>query len=79
MFICQLANSRSHQHIGVGYNVIVLNRKSLKSFEVELVTADNVEITPEYVILHAMCEDATVRTGFPVPQRQYSICDGCIL
>ncbi len=46
LFICQLANSRSHQHLG---------------------------------ILHGIGEEATVRTGFPVPQRQYSICDGCIL
>ncbi|KAK1021208.1 hypothetical protein LTS16_026668 [Friedmanniomyces endolithicus] len=79
LFMCQLANSRSHQHIGVGYNVLVLNRKSLENFEVELVTAANVEITPEYVILHAIGEGGTVRTGFPVRQRQYSIYDGCIL
>ncbi|KAK5729730.1 hypothetical protein LTR17_011696 [Elasticomyces elasticus] len=35
-----------------GFEVVMLNRKSLDNFEAELTSADDVEITPEYVVLH---------------------------
>lgn len=46
LFVCQLAGP-SHTR----YSVIILNRKSLDNFIVELVSAENVEITESYVIL----------------------------
>lgn len=52
LFVCQLA-SPSYSR----YSVIILNRKSLDNFIVELVSADNVEITDSYVILQSQGED----------------------
>ncbi|KAK4891867.1 hypothetical protein LTR27_009566 [Elasticomyces elasticus] len=40
-----------------GFKVVMLNRKSLDNFEAELTSADDVEITPEYVILQATGPD----------------------
>lgn len=51
LFICKLTGAR--------YNAIILNRKSLDNFIKELVSADDVEITEQYVILQAMGEDGT--------------------
>lgn len=52
LFVCQLAGT-SHTR----YSVIILNRKSLDNFIVELVSAENVEITDSYVILQTPGED----------------------
>ncbi|KAK4548462.1 hypothetical protein LTR36_009372 [Oleoguttula mirabilis] len=51
LFICQLTGAR--------YNAVILNRKSLDNFIKELVSADDVEITEQYVILQAAGEDGT--------------------
>ncbi|KAK5125556.1 hypothetical protein LTR85_000667 [Meristemomyces frigidus] len=51
LFICQLTGSR--------YNAVILNRKSLDNFIKELVSADDVEITEQYVILQATGDDGT--------------------
>lgn len=48
LFVCQLASANYSR-----YSVIILNRKSLDNFIVELVSADNVEITDSYVILQS--------------------------
>ncbi|KAK0356812.1 hypothetical protein LTR91_007552 [Friedmanniomyces endolithicus] len=50
LFVCQLE--------GPGrYSAMILNRKGLENFTTELVNADDVEVTEEYVILQAMSED----------------------
>lgn len=46
LFVCQLAGASYPR-----YSVIILNRKSLDNFIVELVSAEHVEITDSYVIL----------------------------
>ncbi|KAM0705045.1 hypothetical protein Q7P35_007832 [Cladosporium inversicolor] len=46
LFVCQLAGANYSR-----YSVIILNRKSLDNFIVELVSAESVEITDSYVIL----------------------------
>ena len=46
LFVCQLAGAHYSR-----YSVIILNRKSLDNFIVELVSAESVEITDSYVIL----------------------------
>lgn len=48
LFVCQLAGTAYSR-----YSVIILNRKSLDNFIVELVSAENVEITDSYVILQS--------------------------
>jgi hypothetical protein len=48
LFVCQLAGANYSR-----YSVIILNRKSLDNFIVELVSAENVEITDSYVILQS--------------------------
>jgi hypothetical protein len=48
LFVCQLTSASSPR-----YSVIILNRKSLDNFIVELVSAENVEITDSYVILQS--------------------------
>ena len=52
LFVCQLAGANYSR-----YSVIILNRKSLDNFIVELVSADNVEITDSYVILQSPSAD----------------------
>ncbi|KAK5680967.1 hypothetical protein LTS10_006727 [Elasticomyces elasticus] len=50
LFICHLE--------GMGkYNAMILNRKSLENFEAELKSADDVEISEEYVILQSTMGD----------------------
>ncbi|KAL1590479.1 hypothetical protein WHR41_00683 [Cladosporium halotolerans] len=56
LFVCQLAGA-SHSR----YSVIILNRKSLDNFIVELESANNVEITDSYVILQTPAEDGTLQ------------------
>ncbi|KAK5134949.1 hypothetical protein LTR08_005900 [Meristemomyces frigidus] len=50
LFVCKLTGAR--------YNVVILNRKSLDTFIVELVSGDDVEITEQYVILQTTGEDS---------------------
>ena len=52
LFVCQLAGANYSR-----YSVIILNRKSLDNFIVELVSAENVEITDSYVILQSPNDD----------------------
>ena len=52
LFVCQLAGASFSR-----YSVIILNRKSLDNFIVELVSAENVEITDSYVILQSPNDD----------------------
>jgi len=52
LFVCQLSGASYSR-----YSVIILNRKSLDNFIVELVSAENVEITDSYVILQTPGED----------------------
>lgn len=51
LFVCQLTGAR--------YTVVIPNRKSLDNFITELLSADDVEITEQYVILQATGEDGT--------------------
>ncbi|KAK5706699.1 hypothetical protein LTR97_001689 [Elasticomyces elasticus] len=54
LFICHLSDTGT----GTGrYNAMILNRKSLENFEAELKSADDVEITDEYVILQSTMGD----------------------
>ncbi|KAK0309738.1 hypothetical protein LTR01_003935 [Friedmanniomyces endolithicus] len=54
LFVCQLE--------GPGrYSAMILNRKGLENFTTELLNADDVEITEDFVILQAMSEE-----GVPV-------------
>ncbi|KAK4570087.1 hypothetical protein LTR86_003057 [Recurvomyces mirabilis] len=46
LFACHLTDGR--------YNAIILNRKSLDNFITELVSADDIQVTDEYVILQAL-------------------------
>jgi hypothetical protein len=48
LFVCQLGGA-----VFSRYSVIILNRKSLDNFVVELVSAERVEITDSYVILQS--------------------------
>ncbi|KAK5730016.1 hypothetical protein LTR17_011419 [Elasticomyces elasticus] len=50
LFICHLSDTGR-------YNAMILNRKSLENFEAELKSADDVEITEEYVILQSTMGD----------------------
>lgn len=52
LFVCQLAGASYPR-----YSVIILNRKSLDNFIVELVSAEHVEITDSYVILQTLGAD----------------------
>ncbi|KAK3652481.1 hypothetical protein LTR56_005192 [Elasticomyces elasticus] len=54
LFICHLSDTGTAR-----YNAMILNRKSLENFEAELKSADDVEITEEYVILQAMGDEGT--------------------
>lgn len=56
LFVCQLAGEQHPR-----YNAVILNRKSLDNFITELVSADDVEITDEYVILQVLGGDGTPR------------------
>ncbi|KAK5115900.1 hypothetical protein LTR62_000356 [Meristemomyces frigidus] len=49
LFVCHLQGGR--------YNTVILNRKSLDNFIMELKSGDDVEITPEFVILQTKAED----------------------
>lgn len=57
LFVCQLQPSRAGGH--VGYNVVILNRKSLDNFVTELISGEDIEITEQYVILQVIGEDGT--------------------
>ena len=48
LFICELFPSVEGTQ---GYSVVVLNRRGLENFAMELRTADDVEVTDEYIIL----------------------------
>lgn len=48
LFICELLPSASGRP---GYSVIILNRRGLENFAMELRSADDVEVTDEYIIL----------------------------
>ena len=48
LFICELFPSAEGRQ---GYSVVVLNRRGLENFAMELRTADDVEVTEEYIIL----------------------------
>ena len=48
LFICELFPSAQGRP---GYSVIILNRKGLENFAMELRSADDVEVTEEYIIL----------------------------
>ncbi|KAK4961090.1 hypothetical protein LTR10_001580 [Elasticomyces elasticus] len=52
LFICHLSDTGTAR-----YNAMILNRKSLENFEAELKSADDVEITEEYVILQSTMGD----------------------
>ncbi|KAK5713050.1 hypothetical protein LTR15_011411 [Elasticomyces elasticus] len=52
LFICHLSDTGPAR-----YNAMILNRKSLENFEAELKSADDVEITEEYVILQSTMGD----------------------
>jgi hypothetical protein len=54
MFVCQLTPSS----IGADrYSVMILNRRGLDNFTTELLSADDVEITEEYIILQIIAAD----------------------
>lgn len=57
LFVCQLAADESGY---ARYNVVILNRKSLDNFIVELRSGEDVEITEEYVILQVQGEDGVL-------------------
>lgn len=56
LFVCQLSASE----LGVErYSVVVLNRRSMDNFRVELLDGSNVEITEDYVILQYNDDDGS--------------------
>lgn len=65
LFVCSLADS-IHPDTGAAITdrsaVFVLNRRGLENFSLELVSAENVEITAEYVIL----QGGQVKDGTPI-------------
>ena len=48
LFICELSSNPSAE---ARYSVVVLNRRGLENFKLELVDSDDVDVTEEYVIL----------------------------
>ena len=56
LFVCQLSAAESGYQ---RYNVVILNRKSLDNFVMELVSREDIEITEQYVILQVLSEDGT--------------------
>lgn len=65
LFICQLTPGR--------YVVFILNRKSLENLTVELLSADDVEVTQEYVILQSQTYGPTSDQGDAVTPLIYGI------
>lgn len=70
MFVCSLYshsnNDQMHLHMEEGlqrYSVVVLNRRGMDNFSLELVSSDDVEITPEYVILQGPPKSPDPDTG----------------
>ncbi|MCJ1469217.1 hypothetical protein MMC07_007850 [Pseudocyphellaria aurata] len=57
LFVCQLS---SHSAGGERYSVIVLNRRGLNNFKLELLEGDRVEETEEYIILEDRDEQSNV-------------------
>ncbi|KAI5285212.1 hypothetical protein KEM54_000747 [Ascosphaera aggregata] len=55
MFVCELVPGRLGED---RYTVFVLNRRGLNNFECQLVNGDDVELTPEYIILRIEVKDA---------------------
>ena len=55
LFVCQLlpTTSSNTSLIVERYCVVILNRKSLDNFSVELTTTDDMELTDQYIILQA--------------------------
>lgn len=58
MFVAQLASSAEG---AARFSVIVLNRRSMDNFDVELTTSDDVEITDDYIILQDPTEDGSLQ------------------
>ncbi|KAJ8606663.1 hypothetical protein MRB53_040799 [Persea americana] len=56
LFLCQTSDGAS-----IGYSVVILNRKSLDNFITHLTSADDVELTDEYVILQGVSADGAPR------------------
>ena len=54
LFVCQLAGTQYPR-----YSVVILNRKSLDNFIMELVSGEDIEITEQYVILQVIGDDGT--------------------
>jgi hypothetical protein len=54
LFVCQLSGPQHPR-----YNVVILNRKSLDNFIMELVSGEDIEITEQYVILQVIGDDGT--------------------
>lgn len=61
LFVCQLEPEEVYGSSSFveRYSVTVLNRKGLENFSTELLSANDVEITEQYVILQVMAEDGT--------------------
>jgi hypothetical protein len=55
LFIVQLEAQAGYPR----YRLIILNRKSMENFELDLVSMDNIEITTEYVIVQVPDEEGT--------------------
>jgi hypothetical protein len=55
LFVVQLVAQAGYPR----YRLIILNRKSMENFEVDLVSTDNIEITTEYVIVQVPDEEGT--------------------
>lgn len=54
LFVCQLSGAEYPR-----YNVVILNRKSLENFIMELTSGEDIEITPEFVIFQKIGDDGT--------------------
>jgi len=54
LFVCELAGEVCPQ-----YRVLILNRKSLDNFSLELVSTDDIQITEEFIIVQVLGEDHT--------------------
>lgn len=61
LFVCQLAAGSAGAGHGARFKLIILNRKGMDNFTTELISADDVEVTDEYVILQS-----TTAAGEPV-------------
>lgn len=61
LFVCQLQPQMTPENSVIieRYSVVILNRKGLENFSTELLSASNVEITEQFVILQVAAEDGT--------------------